>query len=298
VTNILSQSNRLFTLVRQSQRQPSVLEAVAVVVVNLALMIAAQAGGRKFLATIFPGNGQGLIVEGACGFLAVYLGLLLWLRLRSNRPFWTLGFQNYRLGRSVLGGAVTAGLMMGAAVGLDILPGASLSPGEIRTTGIAALAIAFLSLVSHILHASAEETLFRGLLLPVIGSRYGAFNGVLVSAFLFSLAHATNVAGHPNVALVALLNLFMFGIFAAVYALAEGGLWGTCAWHAVWNWAEGDLLGLPLDGGVHSGLLVSIRPNGADIFTGGTFGPEGGLAVTGILVAGILFLFNMQERTK
>ena len=121
---------------------------------------------------------------------------------------------------------------------------------------------------------------------------------MLVSALLFSLAHATNVAGHSDVALVALVNLFLFGIFAAVYALVEGGIWGICAWHAVWNWAQGDLLGLPLDGGVHSGLLVSIGPNGPAVLTGGTFGPEGGLSATGVLVAGILFLFVAHERTQ
>ena len=268
--------------------------------VVLALMIAAQAGGRNALKAISPGNSKsntGLIVEGALGFLAVYLGLGTWLWLRHKRPFWTLGFENIRLRRSVLVGALSAGLMIAAVAGLDIVGGASLSREKILTTG-AALAIAFLSLLSHTLHASAEEALFRGWLLPVLGSRYGALRGVLVSAFLFSVAHATNVAGHSDVAFAALLNLLLFGIFAAVYALADGGLWGICAWHTFWNWAQSDLFGLPLDGGVHSGLLVSIHPNGPVILTGGTFGPEGGLAVTGVLVVGILCIFNMEERKQ
>jgi hypothetical protein len=94
---------------------------------------------------------------------------------------------------------------------------------------------------------------------------------------------------------LAFFNLFLFGAFAAIYALAEGELWGICAWHAVWNWAQGDLLGLPVSGGVHTGLWVSIHANGPPILTGGTFGPEGGLAATGVLVAGILALFIASE---
>jgi len=76
-------------------------------------------------------------------------------------------------------------------------------------------------------------------------------------------------------------------VFAAVYALAEGGLWGICAWHAVWNWAMGDLLGFATDGTPHSGLLSSIRADGPDIITGGAFGLEGGLACTAVFLIAI-----------
>lgn len=296
---VFSPNNRLFTLARQGQRQPSALEAVAVLVAVLALMIVAQAVGRFVLHRIFPGDirsDMSLIADGAFGFFAVYVGI--WLRLRSKRAFWMLGFENRHAGRNAAGGAFGAGLMIAAVAGLCMVPGASFSFGEIRTTGIAALAIAFLSFVSQALHASAEEALFRGWLLPVIGSRYRAWIGVLVSALLFGLAHATNVAAHSDVAPMALFNLFLFGVFAAAYALAEGGLWGICAWHAAWNWAQGDLLGLPVSGGVPSGLLVSIRPKGPAILTGGTFGPEGGLAATAVLLAGILFLFVARAPAK
>jgi hypothetical protein len=301
---MLNSDNRLFTLARQGRRQPSTLEAIAVVVVILAFMIAAQAGGRIVLRSIFPGDLHSgadliiadLIIEGAFGFLAVCLGLGIWLRLRSKRSFRTLGFENRHPARHALAGALSAGLMVTALAALEIVPGASLARGGIRTTGIAAIVVALLSLLSHTLHASAEEALFRGWLLPVIGSRYRASFGVLASALLFCLAHATNVAGHSDIAAVALFNLFLFGIFAAFYALAEGGLWGVCAWHAIWNWTQGDLLGLPVSGGVHSGLLVSIRSEGSAILTGGTFGPEGGLAGTAVLVTGILVLFIARQR--
>jgi hypothetical protein len=46
----------------------------------------------------------------------------------------------------------------------------------------------------------------------------------------------------------------------------------------------GDLLGFAVDGTPHSGLLSSAKDTGADIITGGTFGPEGGLACTGVFL--------------
>jgi len=65
----------------------------------------------------------------------------------------------------------------------------------------------------------AEEVLFRGWLLPVIGARYLPWIGVLVSSLIFSLAHAGSMSYAPLVPL-ALLNLFLlparFGLSSIV----------------------------------------------------------------------------------
>jgi membrane protease YdiL (CAAX protease family) len=230
----------------------------------------------------FPGGIQSIaspIVANIIGFLPVYLGLWVWLRLSSKRPFGSLGFENPGAPRRILGGAVAAGLMIAVTAGLAIIQGASVEPGT-QTSGLAALGIGLLSLLSYTVQGPAEEVLFRGWLLPIIGSRYRPWIGVLVSSIFFSLAHV----GSPP---LALLNLFLFGVFAAVYALAEGGLWGICAWHAVWNWAMGNLLGFAVSGSAHAGLLISIRATGPDVISGGAFGLEGGLACTAVFLIAI-----------
>jgi len=85
-------------------------------------------------------------------------------------------------------------------------------------------------------------------------------------------------------------------IFAALYALAEGGLWGIGAWHAVWNWAQGDLLGFAVSGSTHSGLFVSIRATGPAIVTGGPFGLEGGMAATAVFLIAIGAIILLDRR--
>jgi len=169
---------------------------------------------------------------------------------------------------------------MAATAGLSVIPGASLAPGLLQAMGLAAVGIRFLSLLSYFVQGPAEEVLFRGWLLPVIGARYRPWTGVIVSSVIFSLAHAQS----RGITALGFLNLFLFGVFASVYALAEGGLWGVGAWHAVWNWTEGDLLGFATDGTPRSGLLSSIQASGPEIITGGAFGPEGGLACTAIFL--------------
>jgi membrane protease YdiL (CAAX protease family) len=288
VTTILDPNNRLFVLVREGKHQPSALTAIAVVFGALVLaLIPGQMLARLVIPLIFHGGIQstaGTIVQNITGFLPVYLGLWFWLRWSSKRPFWTLGLERQHAIWRALRGALVAGLMMAATAGLATIPGASLAPGKLQTAGLpVGLGIGLLSLLAFLVQGSAEEVLFRGWLLPVIGSRYRPWIGVLVSALIFSVAHAAS----PGITVLGFLNLFLFGVFASVYALAEGGVWGICAWHAVWNWVMGDLLGFALDGTPHLGLMVSMRATGPDVISGGAFGLEGGLASTAVFLIAI-----------
>ena len=294
VTTILKPDNRMFTLARQGKRQPSALEAIAVVLAVLVLvLIPSEMLTRLVIRSIFQdgiASTTDTIVQNVTGFLPIYLSLWVWLRWSSKRPFRTLGLEKRDALPRALGGALVAGLMIAVTAVLAIIAGAE--PVKSQTSGITALGIGLLSLLAYLVQGPAEEVLFRGWLLPVIGARYRPWIGVLVSSAVFSLAHATS----SGITLLAFLNLLLFGIFAAVYALAEGGLWGICVWHAVWNWAQGDLLGFALDGTPHSGLLTSIRASGLDLITGGAFGLEGGLAATAVLVIAIGTIATISGR--
>jgi membrane protease YdiL (CAAX protease family) len=182
--------------------------------------------------------------------------------------------------------------MMGGTIGLVMIPGATVEPRQLQIRGLAGLAIGLLSLLATSVQSSAEEALFRGWLLPAIGLRYGLRIAVIVSSLIFALAHATN---SPTV--FACVNLFLFGTMAALIALADGGLWGACAWHAIWNWVQGGLLGFSVDKSSRSGLIASIQTSGPDYITGGAFGPDGGIAATTILLAGIAVV-SIRSRRK
>ena len=301
MSGLLHPDNRLFALARQDRRPPSALVAIAIVIVTVVLaIIPGQLLGRIVLFSPggiprFRGEIQSVvepIVLNVTIFLFVYLGLWVWLRVSSKRPFWTLGLERQHAVQRALRGVVIAGLMMAATVGLSVVPGASLAPGLAQTMGIAAFGIRFLSLLSYCVQGPAEETLFRGWLLPVVGARYRPWIGVMVSSAIFSLAHALS----RGITVLGFLNLFLFGVFASIYALAEGGLWGIGAWHAVWNWTMGDFLGFSLDGSPHVGLFSSIHAEGPEIISGGAFGLEGGLACTAVFLVAIGVVVMLSRR--
>ncbi len=281
----LHSDNQLFQMARQGQRFPSALAAIALVPVLVVVMIASQVGMRVVFRSFLGSGATADSMAELLGFSAILAGLWCVVRYWSRRPFWTLGFERSGLVKCITRGALVAVLMMAATAALILLSGGAVEPGEIQTRGVVALGGGLMSLLATTTQSSAEEALFRGWLLPVLGVRYGGLAAVASCSLIFTLAHATT--GPTPLGWV---NLFLFGTFCALLALAEGGLWGACAWHSIWNWTQGSLLGFRVDRTVRFGLLASIRTTGPESITGGSFGPEGGLVVTAILLAGIATL--------
>lgn len=218
----------------------------------------------------------------ATSFGAMILLVWLWVRLYEKRPFSSLGFERKRAlwlyGRGLLIGLLT---FLGT-IGL-MAPLGYLAPeaGDPAKSGLAALGSVLLILVpGWLIQGAAEEVLTRGWMLPVLGTRYHPWVGILLSSLFFAVMHALN----PNLSVLAMVNLALYGLFATLYALREQSLWGICAFHSAWNWAQGNLFGFQVSGQDSSvGTLFNLMETGPDWFTGGAFGPEGGLVTTIVL---------------
>lgn len=294
-------SNRLFALARSGRRLPHPLLAVPLMVI---LLVASGllGGAPAYLALlmIFPGGsasltgqpfllglGEALLLIGATG--PVFLLLWAWLRGFEKRPFHTLGLERAGAGWKYARGFLVGAALLGASVGASAAAGyIDFEPGGLRAAfSPGALGGVLVMLGGWAVQGASEEALVRGWLMNVVGARGRPWLGVLLSALVFAGLHGLN----PNLTPVALLNLFLFGLFSAFYALREGGLWGVCAEHAAWNWLQGNGVGLAVSGLDRAGpVLLDLREAGPDFITGGAFGPEGGLAVTAVLAVATLTL--------
>jgi uncharacterized protein len=127
------------------------------------------------------------------------------------------------------------------------------------------------------LAAFAEEALFRGYGFQALARVAGPTAAAVVTSVLFALAHARN----PSVGAFALINIFFAGLLLAVAYLRTLSLWFATAVHLGWNWAMASLFDLPVSGITGFDTpLYDAQVGGPGWWSGGPFGPEGGLAGT------------------
>jgi membrane protease YdiL (CAAX protease family) len=301
-------NSKLFDLAKQGQRLTHVAAVIALApvfiflsklgVLPLALVAYAFIGTLSINAGDLSALQAGFLMSAQLifTFAPVYACLWAWLKFFEKRPFWTLGYTPNEILKKYARGALFGILMFAGTVGiLAALGTVSFDHVDPAQQGFAALGGVTLMLLGWIMQGGAEEALVRGWVLSVIGARYKPWIGLLVSAIIFSLLHGLNTGVTP----LALFNLVLFSIFAGLYAMREGSLWGISAFHSLWNWAQGNFFGLETSGGKSiGGALVDLTTTGRDWLTGGAFGPEGGLAVTIVLIIGILVILFWKQKQE
>ncbi len=175
-----------------------------------------------------------------------------------------------------------------------------LSSGQVRPIGIQMqkqeLGLFFAYIMMWIPQGAAEEVMMRGYMMPRTSARFGVPAAVFLSSMFFSLLHFANT----GFSFLAFVNLMLIAAFFALFSLKTGEIYTVCAAHTAWNFAQGNILGMSVSGGVGSASVLDTQysPSAMDIWTGGAFGPEGGLAVTVVSVISILILLIYWKKSK
>lgn len=187
-------------------------------------------------------------------------------------------------------GLGVGGAMLGAAVALLAVANWARWVADEGTMPeyVAALATSF---AFFAVAAAAEEAVFRGYPFQALVQGVGVWPAVVGSSALFALLHANN----PNVTPVALANIFLAGVMLAVAYLRTRSLWFATAVHLGWNWTMASLLDFPVSGIVKDMPLYTGRETGPDWMTGGTFGPEAGLAASLTIAAGAVWMWRTRR---
>ena len=190
------------------------------------------------------------------------------------------------------GGIIIGALVMGGIFGVEWASG-TLDVSGVRLPGLDfmtwLLTLPFLALW--------EELLFRGLMLSglVVMVRKRWLSVAVMAAF-FGLAHA----GNPNASALSVLGNALGALMYAVAFLGSGGIWLAAGLHFAWNFFQGPVLGFPVSG-LDMGGLVQQSPAGSDLVTGGSYGPEAGLAGMAFRFVAIALLagwLSLRPRSK
>ena len=179
-------------------------------------------------------------------------------------------------------GVLAGGLLVAGALGVLAITGA------LRWEFVPVAPAVWLGSISKMalilgLAAFLEEILFRGYALQLTGEALGPVLGIGLSAVIFSAAHATN----PGVGSLALFNTALAGILLGIVYWRTFSIWLVTGVHLGWNGAMSQAADLPVSGLVLGSPALQATVTGPEIWTGGSYGPEGGLAMTIVTFAGI-----------
>ena len=118
------------------------------------------------------------------------------------------------------------------------------------------------------IQGGAEELVTRVWLLPVAVKKTNLPIGLLTSSLLFALLHL----GNPDIGILPILNIALFGLFASLYLLWTDNVWGIIGLHAAWNFSQGNIYGFSVSGtGVDAAVLNFIPKTDSSWLTGGAF---------------------------
>ena len=218
--------------------------------------------------------------------------VLLYIRIIEGRKLQTAGFRREHAVPHYLIGILAGFAAFSMTVGLAWLMGGLTFEGYRGqfTVGLILTFFAFL------LQGMSEETLCRGFMMSGTLRHHNLWWAIGINSVLFGLMHAFN----NGFSLLAAVNLILCGVLFSVYALRTGNLWGACAFHSIWNFAQGNFYGLPVSGIDSGDTIFSMQLAGSKLANGGDFGLEASLATTIVMalwIAVLLFVPNPFAKT-
>jgi membrane protease YdiL (CAAX protease family) len=235
--------------------------------------------------------------------------LTVWLagRLLDRRPFVGFGLH--------FGGAWWAdfafGLGLGAALMTTIF-GVQRALGWVSVTesfvspGTGFLMGLFPPLVIFVCVGISEELISRGYQLRngaegLAGMGMSPRAAVLLAWALSSVFFGVLHAANPNANLFSTLNIVLAGFLLGAGYVLTGELAIPIGLHISWNLFQGNVFGFPVSGSrIGGSSIFAIDQNGPSLWTGGPFGPEGGLLGVLAIIIGcaVIFLYVRFRRGK
>lgn len=207
-----------------------------------------------------------------------YAVMLKWLdrvphgRLRAQG----LGFDRPWLRETLVGTLLGIAMVAAAVAGIAVFADVQFSLHSDQ--GLRLLVFIWMLLPA----AMAEEVAFRGYPFQRLVEAGGPWVAIGILSAFFGLVHL----GNPNVSTFSTINTIAIGVVLSLAYLRTGALWLPFGIHFGWNFALGELFGLPVSG-ISMATVVEGNAQGADWITGGAYGPEASAVGSAVIVVGL-----------
>lgn len=279
-----------------------VLVSLAFNLLAVVWLVARSGGGRSrggLDLSAVSGSPMLPLLGAIAGLLGVASSVWLAGRLLDRRSFEDFGFRlSFGWVLDLLFGMVLGALLITGVFLVELVLGWVRVSGAFQSYGTGApfAASMLLPVATFLCVGFSEETLFRGYQLknaaeglnhPALGPRGAVLLALLSSSVFFGLLHADN----PNATPVSTLNIVLAGLMLGSGYVLSGELAIPIGLHVSWNLFQSAIYGFPVSGfGAFGASLLVTKQGGPNLWTGGSFGPEGGLLAPAAMLCGILLI--------
>ena len=257
----------------------------------------------SFLVNSFsPGNGIASIQEffyhyflyyELFSFVIILFLFMFWVKVIEKNALSSLGFVKRNWLKYLAWGILLSLLQMGVIALVYQVSGiGSFALNELSLEPI----LFILGLFPFwLLQGGTEEVATRGWLLTRIAARTNLPLAIAISSSLFGILHM----GNAGVTFLSVLNMILDGVLAGLLFIYTDSIWLVVAQHGTWNYVQGNLLGFQVSGtGADASIFSFTMGSGPDWLTGGTFGAEGSIITTLVLLVSLVIVYRLGERKE
>jgi membrane protease YdiL (CAAX protease family) len=242
---------------------------------------------------VYAATGYSLRGDLVANLVAVLAATVIMVKSIDPRPWEFLGLHHAALN----GRAVGIGFLIGA-VAIALPCGLLYAMGELHFEPLSH-AMSFVETSAYttgflFLSGLWEEVMCRGYLLSVLRDGVGARSAVILTSVAFGILHL----GNPGVGAMSLVGVVLAGVLLASVRLAFDSLYAAWMTHVGWNW----VMAVPLHAAVSGYRFESPNyqavTSGPAWFSGGSWGPEGGLAAVIGMGGALAYLYARHRREE
>lgn len=257
----------------------------------------------SFLVNSFsPGNGIASIQEffyhyflyyELFSFVIILFLFMFWVKVIEKNALSSLGFVKRNWLKYLAWGILLSLVQMGVIALVYQVSGIGFF--ELNELSLEPLLFILGLFPFWLLQGGTEEVATRGWLLTRIAARSNLPLAIVISSSLFGILHM----GNAGVTFLSVLNIILDGVLAGLLFIYTDSIWLVVAQHGTWNYVQGNLLGFQVSGtGADASIFSFTMGSGPDWLTGGTFGAEGSIITTLVLLVSLVIVYRLGERKE
>ncbi|MEN8905467.1 MAG: type II CAAX endopeptidase family protein [Clostridiales bacterium] len=233
-----------------------------------------------------------LVLNAIANFLTLGIGVLVIWVLFEGKKIKEIGLTKFKYGYKnfILGFTMGSFAIVSIVTCLMITNSISIKLSDINLKLLISMIIEFMCFM---LVGISEEIFFRGYCINVLKQTKNKYFIIIVSSIIFGLMHSMN----PNVSFLAVVNIVLAGFMFTLMYVKTDNLWLSIGYHISWNYLQGNIFGFRVSG-IDTKSILKTEVYKDSFINGGSFGLEGGLITTIILVLAILFVLYIYRDNK